>query len=104
MYLHGVMRESVNKCLAGFPGSLVTQPYLVAMSKVDREVLRVVCGCDALRFAGGIDVVDVFDKLARSLDVRSLFTNVPLKETFKSIGSFIEISGMPVKFPIDELK
>ena len=51
-----------------------------------------------------INDVNLTDCKMFSLDVSSLFTNVPLRETIDFLGEFIEQNSLDVGVPVDDLK
>ena len=59
---------------------------------------------DTFHFVREIRDANVTNKTMFSLDVESLFTNVPLVETIDYICQFVQNNAVPIKIPVTNLR
>ena len=69
-----------------------------------RSVLSKYCVPDSFRLVDAIKDLNISDQTLFSLDVTSLFTNVPLKETIEFLCAYIQNNDIDIGIPIDDLK
>ena len=89
---------------------MVNSPYhalakwLCSRLEPVKKLLSQHCVRDVFEFINTIEGMNLNDCKMFSLDVSSLFTNVPLKETIEFLGEFIEQNSIDVGIPVDDLK
>ena len=69
-----------------------------------RKVLTKYCVKDSFKLVDTVKDLNIADQTLFSLDVTSLFTNVPLKETIEYLCAFIQDNDIDVEIPVDDLK
>ena len=69
-----------------------------------RKLLTKHCLKDSFEFIETVKDLNLTDKTMFSLDVSSLFTNVPLKETIEFLCEFIEHNAIDIGLPPQDLK
>ena len=89
---------------------MVNSPYhalakwLCSRLEPVKKVLSQHCVRDVFEFVNMVKDMNVTDSTMLSLDVSSLFTNVPLKETVDFLCDFIETNFIDIGIPVADLK
>ena len=78
--------------------------WLAEILEPVRRELAIYSLRDTFQFVDKVNDLQVGDQYMCSLDVESLFTNVPLKETVNYICEYIERSNRDVGIPVADLK
>lgn len=102
MHKNGVpLRPILDMCNSPYHA---TAKWLAELMEQVRKKLAIHSLRDSFEFVDTVKQLSANGMRLLSLDVTSLFTNIPPIETIEFLGWYVESNDMSVEIPVDELK